>query len=55
MWVGIGISSYIAPLYISEISPPYRRGALVSLNQLAITIGIRSVFSFLCSRLLLCS
>lgn len=38
--VGIGISSYIAPLYISEISPPHRRGALVSLNQLAITIGI---------------
>lgn len=35
LWVGIGISSYIAPLYISEISLPYRRGALVSLNQLA--------------------
>lgn len=38
--VGIGISSYIAPLYISEISPPHRRGVLVSLNQLAITVGI---------------
>ncbi len=38
--IAIGISSYIAPLYISEISPPKRRGALVSLNQLAITVGI---------------
>ena len=36
----IGIASYIAPLYISEISPTKYRGAMVSLNQLAITIGI---------------
>ncbi len=36
----IGISSFVAPLYISEISPVKYRGALVSLNQLAITIGI---------------
>jgi sugar porter (SP) family MFS transporter len=36
----IGIASFTAPLYISEISPPKFRGALVSLNQLAITIGI---------------
>jgi sugar porter (SP) family MFS transporter len=38
--IAIGVSSYVAPLYISEISPPKYRGALVSLNQLAITIGI---------------
>lgn len=36
----IGVASFVAPLYISEISPPRFRGALVSLNQLAITIGI---------------
>lgn len=38
--LAIGVASYVAPLYISEISPATRRGALVSLNQLAITIGI---------------
>ncbi len=38
--IAIGVASYIAPLYISEISPAKYRGALVSLNQLAITIGI---------------
>ncbi len=38
--VAIGVASYTAPLYISEISPPQARGALVSLNQLMITVGI---------------
>lgn len=38
--VAIGVASYTAPLYISEISPPQVRGALVSLNQLMITCGI---------------
>jgi sugar porter (SP) family MFS transporter len=38
--VAIGVASYVAPLYISEIAPAKYRGALVSLNQLAITIGI---------------
>ena len=38
--VAIGVASYTAPLYISEISPPRMRGALVSLNQLMITCGI---------------
>lgn len=38
--VAIGIASFTAPLYISEISPPQIRGKLVSLNQLMITIGI---------------
>jgi len=38
--VAIGIASFSVPLYISEISPTRRRGALVSMNQLMITIGI---------------
>jgi len=38
--LAIGVASFTVPLYISEISPKKIRGALVSLNQLAITIGI---------------
>ncbi|MBN2478657.1 MAG: sugar porter family MFS transporter [Parachlamydiales bacterium] len=38
--LAIGIVSMAAPLYIAEMSDPKHRGALVSLNQLAITIGI---------------
>ena len=38
--IAIGICSFAGPLYISEISPASRRGALVSLNQLLITVGI---------------
>ena len=38
--VAIGVASYTAPLYISEMAPPKLRGALVTLNQLAITSGI---------------
>jgi len=38
--IAIGISSFVAPLYISEVAPPHWRGALVSLNQLMITVGI---------------
>ncbi|HRW58797.1 MAG TPA: sugar porter family MFS transporter, partial [Chlamydiales bacterium] len=38
--LAIGIASVIVPLYISEMSPAEYRGGLVSLNQLAITIGI---------------
>lgn len=36
----VGAVSFVAPLYIAEVAPPDRRGALVSLNQLAITVGI---------------
>ena len=36
----IGIGSYNAPLYIAEAAPSERRGGLVTLNQLMITIGI---------------
>jgi sugar porter (SP) family MFS transporter len=36
----IGVASLVTPLYLSEMSPAKIRGALVSLNQLAITVGI---------------
>jgi len=38
--IAIGMASFIAPLYISELSPPKIRGSLVTFNQLFITIGI---------------
>ncbi len=38
--IAIGISSFAVPLYISEISPADKRGQLVSLFQLLITVGI---------------
>lgn len=38
--LAVGIVSMAVPLYIAEMSPPRSRGALVSLNQLCITIGI---------------
>jgi len=38
--VAIGITSFVVPMYIAEISPKSSRGALVTLNQLMITIGI---------------
>ncbi|WP_306418918.1 sugar porter family MFS transporter [Arthrobacter sp. GMC3] len=38
--LAIGIASVIAPAYIGEIAPANRRGALSSLQQLAITLGI---------------
>jgi sugar porter (SP) family MFS transporter len=38
--LGVGLASMVVPLYIAEIAPADRRGALVSLNQLMITIGI---------------
>ena len=36
---GIGVVSIVSPIYISEIAIPEKRGTLVSLYQLAITIG----------------
>jgi MFS transporter, SP family, xylose:H+ symportor len=38
--VAIGLASNISPTYIAEISPARWRGRLVSLNQLALVIGI---------------
>lgn len=42
--VGVGIASMAAPMYIAEISPPARRGRLVSFYQLAIVVGFFIVF-----------
>ena len=42
--IGIGFSSVVAPLYISEVAPAATRGALVSLYQFAITIGILAAY-----------
>jgi MFS transporter, SP family len=42
--VGIGVVSIISPLYISEVSVPQYRGRLVSLYQLAITIGFLGAY-----------
>jgi len=38
--VAIGITSYVVPMYIAEIAPASKRGSLVTLNQLMITIGL---------------
>jgi sugar porter (SP) family MFS transporter len=38
--IAIGISSFVVPLYIAEISPTKMRGTLVFLFQFMITVGI---------------
>jgi SP family galactose:H+ symporter-like MFS transporter len=38
--IAIGLASFTAPMYISEVSPAKIRGSLVSVNQLAVTVGI---------------
>ena len=42
--VGVGAASMLSPMYIAEIAPARLRGRLVSLNQLAIVIGILLAF-----------
>ncbi|KAH0717234.1 hypothetical protein KY285_013265 [Solanum tuberosum] len=37
---GVGIISYVVPVYISEISPQNMRGVLGSINNLCLTVGI---------------
>uniref|UniRef100_A0A7N0VCY9 Major facilitator superfamily (MFS) profile domain-containing protein n=1 Tax=Kalanchoe fedtschenkoi TaxID=63787 RepID=A0A7N0VCY9_KALFE len=37
---GVGIFSYVVPVYIAEIAPQNLRGSLGSVNQLAITVGV---------------
>lgn len=38
--MGIGVASIVCPMYISEISVAKSRGMMVSLYQLAVTIGV---------------
>jgi sugar porter (SP) family MFS transporter len=38
--LGIGSAAVLSPLYIAEVAPARMRGALVSVNQLAIVTGI---------------
>jgi MFS family permease len=43
--LGIGVSTVAAPMYISEIAPPERRGRLAALFQLNIVLGIVIAFA----------
>lgn len=42
--VGVGASSVVGPMYISEISPAHRRGRLVALFQFNVVSGILLAF-----------
>lgn len=42
--IAVGVASFTAPLYLSEISPQSVRGSLISMYQLMITIGIVMAF-----------
>lgn len=42
--IGVGASSVVGPMYISEISPAHRRGRLVALFQFNIVSGILLAF-----------
>lgn len=42
--IGVGLASMVVPMYIAEIAPADKRGALVAYNQLAIVIGIVVVY-----------
>ena len=42
--IGIGVVSLVSPLYISEVSIAQYRGRLVSLYQLAVTIGFLGAY-----------
>ena len=42
--VAVGVASILSPMYIAELAPAKYRGSLVSLNQLAIVLGILVAF-----------
>jgi MFS transporter, SP family, galactose:H+ symporter len=42
--LAVGVASFTAPLYLSEISPQSVRGSMISMYQLMITIGIVLAF-----------
>lgn len=43
--LAVGVASYTAPLYLSEIAPEKIRGSMISMYQLMITIGILGLIS----------
>jgi len=42
--LAVGVASYTAPLYLSEIAPEKNRGSMISMYQLMITIGILAAY-----------
>lgn len=42
--IAVGVASILSPMYIAELAPARYRGTLVSLNQLAIVVGILVAF-----------
>lgn len=42
--IAVGVASILSPMYIAELAPAKYRGTLVSLNQLAVVIGILVAF-----------
>ncbi len=42
--LGVGFASMLAPLYISELSPPHLRGRMVAMYQFAITVGVLGAY-----------
>ncbi|XP_039157429.1 sugar transporter ERD6-like 6 isoform X5 [Eucalyptus grandis] len=43
---GVGVISYVVPVYITEVSPDNMRGTLGSVNQLSVTIGTLLAYLF---------
>ncbi|XP_030469714.1 sugar transporter ERD6-like 6 isoform X2 [Syzygium oleosum] len=43
---GVGVISYVVPVYIAEISPQNMRGTLGSVNQLSVTMGVLLAYLF---------
>ena len=42
--LAVGVASILSPMYIAELAPAKYRGTLVSLNQLAVVVGIQVAF-----------
>jgi len=42
--LAVGIASFVAPLYLSEVAPYHIRGGLIAMYQLMITVGIFLMF-----------
>lgn len=42
--IGVGVASMVSPMYIAEVAPAERRGALVACNQFAIIFGMLVVY-----------